>query len=502
MARHSFKQHPPWWVRPWVLIGAFTLFTAFVAGSGAAAAFWMFTPQAATGNPAAAAPGGARPDTARQPASTVSRERPPRTPSASDWPMYRRSADHSADHPRAGLDRTTAARLTQRWHAHIPGTITSPLVAAGGSIYAGSDDRHLYALDATSGAIQWRAPVGGTVMSSPAVVDDRIIFTASDGSLTALKTTSGHRLWSHSGHYGTSSPVITAPGPQRARPQIYVGSTRGAVDALDLNGRLTWSRSTGGPVRSSPAVAGGTVYVGADDKILYALDAATGVPRWQQPTAGSIEAAPAVQNAMVYVGSTDSTMYAFDAGSGRPVWTHRTHGPLRSSPAVTPARGGASGTLYVSSDDGTLYAFDAATGTTRWKTPLQATTSPAHANDLLILGTATSLTVLDARNGTRLWGTTLAKPTVTSPILARGKIIIGTAQGHLYGFAPPTVHKKPPTPPATPKPATALTSTPNPLRSPRAPAARTPLPFRNPADSTHLAACPRPSSPPMPLPAR
>ncbi len=44
------------------------------------------------------------------------------------------------------------------------------------------------------------------------------------------------------------------------------------VYALNPDGSLLWSYSTGGKVESSPAIgADGTVYIGSDDRKLYAF---------------------------------------------------------------------------------------------------------------------------------------------------------------------------------------------------------------------------------------
>jgi eukaryotic-like serine/threonine-protein kinase len=46
------------------------------------------------------------------------------------------------------------------------------------------------------------------------------------------------------------------------------------VYALDAaTGHLRWAYTTGNTVGSSPAVAGGTVYVGSDDGSVYAFNA-------------------------------------------------------------------------------------------------------------------------------------------------------------------------------------------------------------------------------------
>jgi serine/threonine protein kinase len=73
---------------------------------------------------------------------------------------------------------------------------------------------------------------------------------------------------------------------------------------------LRWRFATGGPVTPSPAVVGGTVYVGSWDNHLYALDAATGALRWRFQTPGAVISSPAVVDGTVYVGSGDGFLYA------------------------------------------------------------------------------------------------------------------------------------------------------------------------------------------------
>ena len=61
-----------------------------------------------------------------------------------------------------------------------------------------------------------------------------------------------------------SSVFTTTPG-SASTSNLY---------ALNADGSLKWKYATGEVVRSSPAVgADGTVYVGSDDKNLYALNA-------------------------------------------------------------------------------------------------------------------------------------------------------------------------------------------------------------------------------------
>src|SRR5207253_6565096 len=110
-----------------------------------------------------------------------------------------------------------------------------------------------------------------------------------------------------------------------------------------------WNASTGNAAHTSPAVAGGSVYVGSSNGKLYAFNANCSQncsPRWTGTTGGAIDSSPAVDGSMVYVGSDDGKLYAFRtscSGTCAPAWTATTGGPIDSSPAV------AGGVVYVGS---------------------------------------------------------------------------------------------------------------------------------------------------------
>ena len=68
---------------------------------------------------------------------------------------------------------------------------------------------------------------------------------------------------------------------------------------------LKWNYLPGSGTESSPAVANGVVYIGADDRNLYALNASTGALLWKYMTGNAVYSSPAVANGVVYVGSYD-----------------------------------------------------------------------------------------------------------------------------------------------------------------------------------------------------
>ncbi len=135
----------------------------------------------------------------------------------------------------------------------------------------------------------------------------------------------------------------------------------------------TWSTIVPGYVVSSPAIGSdGSVYVGAFDSRLCALDPATGAVRWSFKTSDAIYSSPAlIQNASggteaIVIASTDGSVYALTP-AGRLLWRYDTGAPVRSSPAIGLAPAGAGHEIvYVGSSNGRLYAINAGAGTLRW----------------------------------------------------------------------------------------------------------------------------------------
>ena len=85
---------------------------------------------------------------------------------------------------------------TLKWSFATGGSVEcSPAIGADGTIYMGSLDSHLYALN-PDGARKWSCDTGGYISSSPAIGADGTIYTASDdGNLHAV-TPDGTLKWS------------------------------------------------------------------------------------------------------------------------------------------------------------------------------------------------------------------------------------------------------------------------------------------------------------------
>lgn len=163
----------------------------------------------------------------------------------------------------------------------------------------------------------------------------------------------GQIVWSiNPGQYTASAPAIKGK-------TLYLGG-HFQVKAINAEtGDIIWEKTTTGPVKSSPAIAGQLVYFTLLDGRVLALDCLTGKNVWEFTTGSHIFGSPTVVDGILYIGSGDSKIYALDAATGRKIWTYMTKGPIPFSPAVK------DGIIYIASKDKTIYSLNAKSGTFR-----------------------------------------------------------------------------------------------------------------------------------------
>ncbi|MFC1886378.1 PQQ-binding-like beta-propeller repeat protein [Thermodesulfobacteriota bacterium] len=160
---------------------------------------------------------------------------------------------------------------------------------------------------------------------------------------------------------------------------LFVGGDY-KIHALEAEtGRAVWEIPTTGPVHSSPAIAGGSVFFGLLDERIIALDRFNGDLRWEFKAPNWVFGSPTVQKGMLYIGSGDGAIHAIDAKTGQPVWRIQTEGHILSAPALK------DGILYATSNDRKLYSVSARTGALRlcFQISLNIFEAPVVANNLV-----------------------------------------------------------------------------------------------------------------------
>ena len=143
---------------------------------------------------------------------------------------------------------------------------SSPTIGSDGTVYVGSHDKKLYAINGKSGVKLWEFETGQLVGSSPAIGSDGTVYVGSgDKKLYAINGKTGVKL---------SSPAIGSDGTT-----VYVGSGH-MTKLYAINGKTgvkLWEFETEWWDQGSD----GTVYVGSMTK------SSTGVKLWEFETGQS-----------------------------------------------------------------------------------------------------------------------------------------------------------------------------------------------------------------------
>lgn len=368
----------------------------------------------------------------------------------SAWPMFRHDLQHTGKSPYNGPNSPVL-----KW-SYATGSYvnSSPAIGADGTVYVGSDDHNLYAIN-PNGTIKWSYATGDMLLSSPAITADGTVYVGSlDNRLYALNP-NGTLKWSYTtgGSIRFSSPAIGADGT------VYVGSEDSRLYGLNPDGSLKWSYKTDWWVVSSPAIdADGTVYVGGVDFKLYAING-NGSLKWSYLTGSQILSSPAIgTDGTVYVGSMGNLLYAINP-NGSLKWSYITGGQIFSSPSV-----GVDGTVYVGCDDWKVYALNP-DGTLKWSytTSSAVDSSPVIGADGTVYVSSLDLHAISP-SGTIKWNYAVAGGGSSPAIGADGTVYVGSSDNKLYAIGqsvPPT-----PTPTVSPSPGPIPTPEPSPTPSP------------------------------------
>jgi eukaryotic-like serine/threonine-protein kinase len=252
------------------------------------------------------------------------------------------------------LDAQTGAL---KWRFKTGDVVHASPAIADGMVFIGSWDSYFYALDAATGAEKWRFKTGEDavahnqqgIQSSAAVVDGTVYFGCRDSHLYALDEKTGEKKWA----YATGGTwVLNSPAVSQGKVYFAV-SYGGKLFAADAKtGGIVYSVDfKGWPVYSSPAIAGHMLYVGSTAGTMNAVDLTSQKMAWTYTTDAAKKYGPAFTKAdgtSDYFGGFGSDFYQdVVAGYGK----LDTMGPVISSPVV------GDNVLYFSGTDGNLYAL-------------------------------------------------------------------------------------------------------------------------------------------------
>jgi outer membrane protein assembly factor BamB len=333
--------------------------------------------------------------------------------------------------------------------------------------------------------LAWRAPYGGR--STPVVFGDRLYLqnTAGAGELEqervmCFNADTGRLLWEHKFNLfasdvpphriGWASPAVD---PETGT--VYALGGGGYLLALSPQGKVLWERSlseefgmwtTHGGRTSSPIVDRDRVivsgltylwgeYAGGAHRY-FSIDKRTGRTMWVSAPEGrptdTIYPSAIVEEVngmrLFFSGGSDGAMHAIKVNTGEPVWNL-----LVSKRGLNTAALLVLGRIivthseenYETSEMGMVAAVDAGSqGTLKLEQAAWITrgiqsgySSPVFDGErLYVVDNGANLFALDAKTGKQLWLQNLGTIQKSSPVLADGKMYVGTENGKFFIIRP------------------------------------------------------------------
>ena len=243
---------------------------------------------------------------------------------------------------------------------------SSPAIADDGTVYIGSNDKKLHAINA-NGTSKWTFTADDWIDSTPTIGPDGIIYVGSwDNQLYAINPSDGTKLWD----FNTSSSIIASPSVA-VDGRIYFGSKDEFFYALESNGSLAWQIYIGNPISSSAALGqDGTIYFGDENGTFHALNQ-DGTTKWTYvvdevaDTNKSILSSAAIDlSGNLFLGSGNGYCYSIaDNGSSASLnWKFQTSDRVDASPVL-----GTNNEVFFISRDGYLRSIDTTTGISNWE---------------------------------------------------------------------------------------------------------------------------------------
>jgi outer membrane protein assembly factor BamB len=320
----------------------------------------------------------------------------------------------------------------------------SPSVGEDGTIYIGSDDGHLYAID-PSGHSKWAFAAGDQINSSAAVANGVVYFGSRDNKVYAVNASTGAKIWD----FTTGGEVYSSPA---IGSFVYVGSDDGNFYALDIaSGVQKWVVHTGGPVRSPALPPTSGCYFTTLAHEVYRVDEVTGAQTWRFVTGGDggTYASPAIgsDGATIYVPSTDGLLYAIDANTGTASWTFDSGGSVLHATSASPLYWGSKRDRVFFANDNGFFAVDAMTHQAVWSNNTWVNfgymTSPAVApHSALYLGSfvnqndSNAFLAIDSETGNTLWSGQYSSGLYSDPSVSPdgSTVYVGSFDGKLYAI--------------------------------------------------------------------
>lgn len=301
-----------------------------------------------------------------------------------------------------------AATGTLKWKYNTGSERVASPCYYNGILYAGTKNGYLHAIDAATGTLKWKFMEFEGDYSYPSVHNGMVYFVVStnfrSSYLYAIDTSFGTIIWKRSQYVGVSDLTIV-------NQTLYYGDSDGVIARDAMTGDILWIQP-GGLTYHNPAVVNNKLYTTAEQVILESLNAETGAINWRYLDAdrNNVSNSPTVDEDAVYIGSVKG-LYSINTIDGTLKWKFILPSSNSFSCPIV-ANGlvysGASNP-YTGGRNCQFYALNKLTGTVAWRKdnflePATATSGATVAHGVVFVnGLNNTLYALNGATGETKW---------------------------------------------------------------------------------------------------
>jgi len=300
-----------------------------------------------------------------------------------------------------------------------------------GTLYFGSNDNYVYALDSLTGNLIWKFKTKYDVKSSVIInKQGDLLFGSMDGYLYSLNK-NGTLKWKYNAH----SAISSTPNIDKENNIIF-GDKKGYFHILDSDGDLIHKFRLTTSIKNTPIVdQNNNFYLGFERGIISFKK--NGTINWHYKTRSAITSSLVLFNNTIFASSKDWKLYALSL-NGKLQWTYQTAWYVTSSPVV------GSDTIYLGSWDWSVHAISLVNGEGIWKTqPERSATMTYFAANMIVdeneniyAASRNDRIYCFDKRGKVLWHIVLKGEDVLGGISLHknGTLIIPTSKGNIYAF--------------------------------------------------------------------
>lgn len=222
------------------------------------------------------------------------------------------------------------ATLSLLWDQGKSAKIAGGLSLAYETLFFGTEDGFVYALDAKTGEQKWQVSVKGEVLAAPAIDAGVVVVNTGSGVMFGLDANTGEQLWQHE----SEVPPLSLRGistPTASNGGAIVGTSNGKlVVNLLATGQVAWEQAIAAPtgateldrivdIDSQPIVLGNNIYVISFNGTLAAIELRSGRVIWKREYGAYRNAS--IDGNVLYVVDNNSNLYAIDRRNGVELWS-------------------------------------------------------------------------------------------------------------------------------------------------------------------------------------